>query len=123
MNSKSFVRSPTFILEEKGISSTTKMILAVILDKTDDKKTALSYSQIAKCAGCSTRQAIRSVEILLQRGYINVEERNGKSNIYSCNDILPQKKRQTKEKRNNDDIANTTSFEEYKSVINKFLPL
>lgn len=116
---RGFVRLPLAALQDKRLTMSDAAVLAVILDRVDDSSAELSSAQIAAAAGCCTRTVKSSIARLEEYGYLSVERSEGFRSRFRCPDVLPPKRRWKNAPESKQE--GSTSIEEYKSVINKFL--
>lgn len=113
---RGFVRLPLSALQDKRLTMSDAAVLAVILDRCDDRSAQLSAAQIAAAAGCCVRTAKSAISKLEGCGYIRVQRSAGAQSAYSCPDVLPPKRRwQKRAEEPAEDIS------AYESVIGKFL--
>ena len=96
---KGFVRLPIEAIEDSRLSRSAMIVLAIIIDRSDNgscKASSRIISEWANVSGKSARTAIKELE---QFGYITVIRRTGETNEYIQNDILPPKKRDKSKKQ------------------------
>ena len=113
---RGFVRLPLSALQDKRLTMSDAAVLAVILDRCDDRSAQLSAAQIASAAGCCVRTAKSAISKLEGCGYIRVQRSAGAQSEYSCPDVLPPKRRW--QKRAEEPVEDLSAYE---SVIGKFL--
>jgi hypothetical protein len=114
---RGFVRLPLSALQDKRLTMSDAAVLAVILDRCDDRSVQLSAATIASAAGCCVRTAKSAISKLEDCGYIRVERSVGAQSAFSCPDVLPPKRRwkNAPQSKQEDDLT------AYESVINQFL--
>lgn len=96
---KGFVRLPIEAIEDKRLTRSAMIVLAIIIDRSDNGSCKASAKMLAKDANVSEISAKRAVKELEQLGYITVIRRTGGTNEYIQNDILPPKKRDKSKKQ------------------------
>ena len=121
-----FIMVPDDLLKNTAIKQSDCLVMGslvskAVLDKTDTIE--ISYSQINKrlpTLGIATIK--RSIARLIEMRYIFVVRSGKRKNKYKINpDYLPtQKDRKQIKQTLNEDTA-TTTIDDYKGVINKFL--
>ncbi len=119
MINEGYVRLPVAALRDKRLTMTDCAVLAVIIDKAEEREVQLSAALIAAAAACSVRSVKAAVARLEACGYISVTHREGAASLFRQCEVLPPKRTARAAKKAVSESA--TSIEEYKAVINKFL--
>jgi len=83
-----FVVLPHEILDDHLLAATDILVYATVARHADDYGQAFpSRQRIAKLARCSPSTVDRSVNLLKQRGYLEVIHREGTSNLYVVHEV------------------------------------
>ena len=83
-----FVVMPHEILDDHLLAATDILVYATVARHADDYGQAFpSRQRIAKLARCSPSTVDRSVNLLKQRGYLEVIRRDGTSNLYVVHEV------------------------------------
>lgn len=119
MVNEGYVRLPVAALRDKRLTMTDCAVLAVIIDKAEEREVQLSAALIAAAAACSVRSVKAAVARLEACGYISVTHREGAASLFRQREVLPPK-RTGKAAKKAVSVA-AESVQEYETVINKFL--
>ena len=107
MSMKAWIRMPLELLQRQGLSKSAAITLGVIIDRCTDTPSgvaAITQQEIAAAAGYDPRTIRRALKELLELELISYEL-NGRAPLYKltgCVELLPPKKRSSKEQLRND---------------------
>ena len=94
MKKRGWVRLPVEALRDSRLSKNACIVLATIIDRTDEDGGAdLSAAQLARACNCSERTVKSCTAQLYDLGYIIIERRAGKRSRYVQCDVLNPKQR------------------------------
>lgn len=119
-DSKEWIRLPIGAVQDKDLTLSDALVLAVIIDYIDTNSKPMSVDKIAKKTGLSEMQIHRSIKALIRADYLTAESRAGKKTVYTQRDVLPPKRQSQKQSQKKQEQGQL-DLEKYKIFINSDL--